>query len=115
MGAGMRLQQGDALIIVDVQRDFLPGGALAVPDGNRVIPALNRYLDYFRAACLPVVATRDWHPPNHCSFSAQGGSWPPHCVQGSPGAEFAEELELPTDALVISKLQYRLGLIHHSA
>ena len=99
----MRLQQGDALIVVDVQRDFLPGGALAVPEGDGVVPVLNRYLESFHEAGLPIVATRDWHPPNHCSFAEQGGSWPPHCVQGTPGAEFAEQLQLPSDALVISK------------
>lgn len=103
MGAGMNLQNGDALIVVDVQRDFLPGGSLAVPDGDHVIPLLNRCLRRFRAAGLPIVATRDWHPPNHCSFANQGGSWPPHCIRDSRGAEFADELELPAEALLISK------------
>ncbi len=103
MRDNVQLQKGDALIVVDVQRDFLPGGALAVRDGERVIPVLNRCLDYFREARLTIVATRDWHPPDHCSFSAQGGSWPPHCVENSPGAEFAGQLELPRDALIISK------------
>lgn len=59
-----------ALIIVDVQNDFLPGGALAVPEGDRVIPALNAYIAEFEKQELPVFATRDWHPPNHCSFQA---------------------------------------------
>lgn len=99
----VQLQKGDALIVVDVQRDFLPGGALAVRHGNHVVPVLNRCLEYFREAGLPVVASRDWHPPDHCSFSAQGGSWPPHCVRDSPGAEFAGQLELPNDALIVSK------------
>lgn len=99
----MNLQKGDALIVVDLQRDFLPGGSLAVRDGDRVVPVMNRYLEHFRAAGLPVVATRDWHPPTHCSFSAQGGSWPPHCVTDSPGAEFAEQLELPMGTLIVSK------------
>lgn len=103
MRDSMQLQKGDALIVVDLQRDFLPGGSLAVRDGDRVVPVMNRYLEHFREAGLPVVATRDWHPQNHCSFSEQGGSWPPHCVQGSPGAEFADHLKLPADALVISK------------
>ena len=102
-GIGMQLRKGDALIVVDVQRDFLPGGSLAVPNGDHVLPVLNRYLRLFQSANLPVVATRDWHPPNHCSFAAQGGVWPPHCIQESPGAEFAGELELPADALLISK------------
>ena len=97
------LSPGDALLIVDVQNDFLPGGALAVPRGNRVIPALNRYLERFKSKGLPIYATRDWHPPNHCSFKGQGGLWPAHCVAESPGARFAEDLNLPPDTLIISK------------
>ncbi len=99
----VRLKPGDALVIVDVQNDFLPGGALPVPEGDRVVPVLNEYIHHFRAAGLPIVATRDWHPPDHCSFQAQGGPWPPHCVQGTPGADFAPGLELPEDALIVSK------------
>ncbi len=99
----MKLQKSDALIVVDVQRDFLPGGSLAVRDGDRVIPVLNCYLRQFQAAGLPIVVTRDWHPLNHCSFAAQGGLWPPHCIQESRGAELAEQLELPAKALLISK------------
>jgi len=99
----LRLKTGDALIVVDVQRDFLPGGSLAVPDGDAVVPVLNQYLRQFAAAGLPTIATRDWHPANHCSFVAEGGTWPAHCVQDSPGAEFAEALRLPDDALLISK------------
>jgi nicotinamidase-related amidase len=94
---------GDALVVVDVQRDFLPGGALAVPHGDEVLEPLNRYLALFAAAGLPVFATRDWHPPTHCSFIAQGGSWPPHCVMNTPGAEFSPLLQLPGDVEIISK------------
>lgn len=97
------LQVGDALLIVDVQSDFLTGGSLAVPQGDQVIPALNGYLAAFQQAKLPVLATRDWHPSDHCSFRPQGGPWPPHCVAGSAGAEFAPGLKLPVDAIVISK------------
>lgn len=97
------LGSGDALIVVDVQNDFLPGGALGVPGGDQVVPVLNGYIERFRAAGLPVYATRDWHPPEHCSFKDQGGPWPPHCVAGTPGAAFAPGLELPEDAVVISK------------
>jgi nicotinamidase/pyrazinamidase len=96
-------QDGDALVVIDIQRDFLPGGALAVPRGDEVVEPLNRYLRLFGARSLPVFATRDWHPPNHCSFAAQGGPWPAHCVAGTPGAEFSPALELPPDAHVISK------------
>lgn len=94
---------GDALLIVDVQNDFLPGGALAVPDGDAVIAPLNEWIARFSQQGLPVFATRDWHPPEHCSFRDQGGPWPPHCVAGSPGAEFAAKLQLPPDARIISK------------
>lgn len=99
----MRLREGDALIVVDVQRDFLPGGRLAVTGGHEVVPVLNDYIGRFQRHGLPVVATRDWHPRDHCSFDAQGGPWPPHCVQDSDGAAFADELELSEDAVVISK------------
>lgn len=103
MSGKINIGKGDALIIVDVQNDFLPGGALPVPDGDAVIPVLNEYIHAFRAANLPIVATRDWHPRNHCSFKEQGGPWPAHCVAGSPGAEFAENLKLPEDTIVVSK------------
>jgi nicotinamidase/pyrazinamidase len=99
----LHIRTGDALIVVDVQRDFLPGGSLAVPDGDAVVPVLNRYLRQFEAAGLPTIATRDWHPADHCSFVAEGGTWPAHCVQDSPGAEFAEALRLPDDTMLISK------------
>ena len=101
--SSIRLQTGDALIAVDVQNDFLPGGSLAVPEGDAVVPAINRYLAVFGARALPVFATRDWHPPNHCSFKAQGGIWPPHCVAATRGAEFASSLALPPTAIIVSK------------
>ena len=88
-------QRGDALLIVDVQADFLPGGALGVPDGDAVIAPLNQWAARFAQLGLPVVASRDWHPPDHCSFRSQGGPWPPHCVAGTPGAAFATTLRLP--------------------
>lgn len=99
----MRLQDTDALIAVDVQRDFLPGGSLAVPEGDAVVPVLNEYIRRFVRADLPVIATRDWHPPDHCSFAAQGGPWPPHCVRETRGAEFAPDLALPKDVVIVSK------------
>ncbi len=103
MDHGNMLVAGDALVIVDVQNDFLPGGALAVPNGDAVIEPLNRMIAHFHQRNLPVIATRDWHPRNHCSFSERGGPWPPHCVAGTNGAAFAEALRLPDDTLVISK------------
>lgn len=96
------LQQGDALLIVDMQNDFVTG-SLAVPDGAAVVEPLNRASDAFVGRGLPVVATRDWHPPDHCSFRAQGGPWPPHCVAGSPGAEYVAGLRLPDDTLHVLK------------
>lgn len=96
------LSPGDALIVVDVQNDFLPGGSLAVPYGDDVIPVLNRYLAAFVQRELPIIATRDWHPPNHCSFQPYGGPWPSHCVAGSDGAAFAAALELPASSSLIT-------------
>jgi nicotinate phosphoribosyltransferase len=95
--------RGDALLLVDVQADFLPGGALGVPGGDQVVPILNRYLAQFVRRSLPVFATRDWHTQDHCSFKAQGGPWPPHCIQGTRGGEFAPGLALPAEAFVVSK------------
>ena len=98
-----RLAAGDALIVVDVQNDFLPGGSLAVPEGDAVIPVLNRYIALFNGKGLPVFATRDWHPPDHCSFRPQGGRWPPHCIAGTAGAAFPAALELTSGTRIISK------------
>lgn len=89
----------DALIIVDVQNDFCPGGALAVAEGDTVIPILNRLAPHFGT----VVATQDWHPAAHSSFAAQGGPWPPHCVAGTPGADFHPALDRAAIDLVIRK------------
>ena len=97
------LHPGDALVVVDVQNDFLPGGSLAVPHGDDVVPILNHYLTAFERAGLPVFATRDWHPVDHCSFHARGGPWPPHCVQGSRGAAFAPGLAFPPSTEIVSK------------
>ena len=97
------LGEGDALLIVDLQVDFLPGGKLGVPDGDAVIAPINRLIDLYTARGLPVVASRDWHPELHCSFAAQGGPWPPHCVAASEGAAFADGMRLPADAIVVSK------------
>jgi nicotinamidase/pyrazinamidase len=89
----------DALIVVDVQVDFCPGGALAVPEADQVIAAINRLAADHRL----VVATRDWHPPDHCSFRAQGGTWPEHCVAGTPGAALHADLRLPLDVHIVDK------------
>jgi nicotinamidase/pyrazinamidase len=97
------IRSGDALLIVDVQNDFCPGGALAVPDGDRVIPVLNDWISAAGNAHIPILASRDWHPVEHCSFSEQGGPWPVHCVQDSPGAQYHSDLTLPDEAIRFSK------------
>ncbi|WP_036247051.1 isochorismatase family protein [Massilia sp. BSC265] len=97
------LGKGDALLIVDLQNDFLPGGALAVPRGDLVIAPTNALIDLYHGRGLPVYASRDWHPEDHCSFTAQGGPWPPHCVAASEGAMFSQALRLPEEAIVVSK------------
>lgn len=97
--------QHDALLAVDVQRDFEPGGALAVPEGDEIVPVLAAWVREFDRRNLPVIASRDWHPEGHCSFGEQGGRWPPHCIAGTPGAEIDPGLELPEDVTVISKAQ----------
>jgi nicotinamidase/pyrazinamidase len=93
----------EALLVVDVQNDFCPGGSLPVRDGDAVVPVLNEWIDRFVAAGRPVVLSRDWHPAVTSHFQAQGGPWPPHCVQGTPGAAFHPELRIPPEALVVSK------------
>jgi nicotinamidase/pyrazinamidase len=99
----LRIGPGDALIVVDVQNDFLPGGSLAAPRGEEVVPVLRRAVERFAAAGLPIFATRDWHPVDHASFHEQGGPWPPHAVWGTWGARFADGLDLPAWIRVVSK------------
>lgn len=94
-------QSNWALLIVDPQVDFCPGGALPVPHGDRIFPALNAVA---KGSPL-VVASRDWHPLHHVSFTERGGTWPPHCVQGTPGAEFHPALDREPIARVFSKGQ----------
>jgi nicotinamidase/pyrazinamidase len=102
----VQLAAGDALLIADVQNDFITG-SLGVPGGTEVVPMLNRYLGAFVARSLPVFATRDWHPPDHCSFREQGGPWPVHCVAGTEGAAFVAGFALPADATIVSKATTR--------
>lgn len=97
------LKPGDALLIVDVQNDFCPGGALPVEDGDAIVPVLNRWIEAAIAAGVPIYASRDWHPEGHISFEAEGGNWPPHCLQDSEGAQFHPGLALPADTIKITK------------
>ncbi len=92
-----------ALVVVDLQNDFCPGGALEVKEGDKIVALINELVSAFEKDDLPVAFTRDWHPTDHCSFRARGGMWPPHCVQGTPGAEFHPSLRVPSKAIVISK------------
>jgi nicotinamidase/pyrazinamidase len=90
----MREDSSPALLVVDVQNDFCPGGALAVNEGDQIVPAVNRLIREFPL----VISTQDWHPENHISFMEQGGPWPPHCVQGTRGAELHSDLKTDTIA-----------------
>ena len=124
-GAGRR-GDGEALIVVDVQNDFCPGGALAVPQGDEIVPTVNRLAAEF----AHVILTQDWHPPGHASFaSSHAGKqpfqtielaygqqilWPDHCVQGTQGAAFHSGLDIPHAELVIRK-GFRSGIDSYSA
>jgi nicotinamidase/pyrazinamidase len=101
----------EALLLIDVQNDFLPGGALAVPDGDAVLDRVRELIESGRFDL--VVATRDWHPADHASFKEQGGPWPPHCVQGTAGAEL--HASLPRDKIdVVIDAGYEPGLEGYS-
>lgn len=97
------LGAGDALLLVDVQADFCPGGALPIAQGDAVVPVLNGWIAAARHAAVPVIASRDLHPPGHPSFSGSGGPWPAHCVQDTPGAAFHPALRLPAETIHVAK------------
>jgi nicotinamidase/pyrazinamidase len=99
----INLEPGDALLVADVQNDFLPGGALGVRGGDQIVPVLLEYIARFDARGLPVFLSRDWHPPHHCSFREQGGPWPVHCVAGSPGSLPPPAFQAPPSAAIIHK------------
>ncbi|MHA1793007.1 MAG: bifunctional nicotinamidase/pyrazinamidase [Promethearchaeota archaeon] len=115
------LTRGDALIVIDMQNDFLPGGALPVSNGNEIIPGINDLIDKFNMMDLPIIFTQDWHPKNHLSFASQHDGkepydliedpdnkigpvlWPDHCVQGTRGAMIHDALHVEKAALIIRK------------
>ena len=97
------LDAHDALLVADIQNDFLPGGALGISGGNEIIPVLQSYIHRFHSKSLPIFLTRDWHPPNHCSFRNRGGPWPVHCVAGSSGSLPPRSFEAPLSAVIIYK------------
>jgi len=103
--AQIKIGKLDSLIIVDMQNDFMPGGALPVENALTIIPKINKYIDIFSKNGALIVATRDWHPPNHISFKTRGGPWPPHCIQNTKGAEFVSDLRLPSNTIIISKAE----------
>jgi nicotinamidase/pyrazinamidase len=86
-----------------VQNDFCPGGALPIDNGDRVVPVINQWIEGFTKQGLPVYASRDWHPKDHLSFATEGGLWPPHCIQDTPGAAFHWSLRLPLSAVIVTK------------
>jgi nicotinamidase/pyrazinamidase len=126
MSYALTATEADCLLVIDVQADFLPGGALAVPDGDAVIAPINALGRLFRH----VVLTQDWHPAGHASFAASHPGkqpfetteldygpqvlWPEHCIQGTPGADLSPKLDLPHAALIIRK-GYRPGIDSYSA
>jgi nicotinamidase/pyrazinamidase len=126
MTDAIAVRNGDVLLVVDVQKDFCPGGRLAVPHGDEIVPIVNRIAAKF----TNVVLTQDWHPPGHLSFaSSHPGKqpyqtievdyglqvlWPDHCVQGSRGAEFRDDLQIPHAALVVRK-GFRRAIDSYSA
>lgn len=97
------LTADDALLITDIQNDFLPGGGLGISDSDAIVPILSNYICLFQAHSLPIFLTRDWHPPNHCSFKPQGGPWPVHCVAGSFGSLPPASFATPASAVIIYK------------
>ena len=96
-------EQLKALLVVDVQNDFCPGGALGIEGGDKIVPVINKYIDFFLRKGLPVFFTRDWHPSETSHFEKFGGVWPEHCIEGTRGAEFHPDLKLPEDAAIVSK------------
>lgn len=97
------MKSNKALLIVDMQNDFCPGGVLSVPDGDRIIPTVNKYIQLFQQKQLPLFFSRDWHPSETIHFQEKGGPWPPHCIQGTKGAEFHPDLKIPENAVILSK------------
>ncbi|WP_328186114.1 isochorismatase family protein [Marinobacter sp. OP 3.4] len=92
-----------ALLLVDIQNDFCEGGSLAVPDSNAIFDTVNQWIALAHGRGWPIVASRDWHPREHCSFEARGGPWPEHCVQDTHGAEFHPHMQLPPETVRVSK------------
>lgn len=95
--------QNTALLLVDIQNDFCEGGNLAVPDSSAIFDTVNQWIATARSRGWPIVASRDWHPKEHCSFEYRGGPWPEHCVQDTHGADFHPHMQLPPETVRVSK------------
>ncbi len=93
----------EALLLVDIQNDFCNGGSLAVPDSDGIFATVNAEIVRAQRQGSLIIASRDWHPVDHCSFQAMGGPWPPHCVQDTAGAAFHPAMNLPAEAIRVSK------------
>jgi nicotinamidase/pyrazinamidase len=103
IATSVEFEAGDALLLVDLQNDFCPGGSLAIADGHLVMPVLSAWAAAARAAGVPIFVTRDWHPARTTHFKEFGGIWPAHCVMHTHGAEFHPDLRLPPDVRIVSK------------
>ncbi|MFB0526743.1 MAG: nicotinamidase [bacterium] len=97
------MESRKALLIVDVQNDFCPGGALAVPEGDKIVPILNKCMMIFSRKKWPIFASRDWHPKESKHFKKFGGPWPEHCIQNTRGARLHPNLRLPKETIILSK------------
>ncbi|UCE04885.1 MAG: nicotinamidase [bacterium] len=97
------MQTNKALLVVDIQNDFCPGGALGVREGDQIIATVNKYVDLFQKNQFPVFVSRDWHPEDSKHFKESGGPWPPHCVRNTKGAEFHPDFLVPDEAIILSK------------
>lgn len=103
MASKISLTPHDALLIADIQNDFLPGGTLGIRGSDEILPVLENYIRRFHARGFPIFLSRDWHPSDHCSFVSQGGVWPVHCVAGSPGSFPPSSFPIPDSAVIIYK------------
>lgn len=101
LNKGMKLK--NALLIIDMQNDFCSGGTLSVPESDKVVPVINRYIKIFKKLQFPIFASRDWHPKKTRHFKQYGGAWPKHCVQNTTGAGFHSKLKLPKETIILSK------------
>ncbi len=99
----MKILPTDALLVIDLQNDFCPGGSVAIGGGAIVAAQMAKAAAYFAGAGAQIYATQDWHPEEHASFRTQGGPWPPHCIENTTGAEFHPALQLPDTAIIVKK------------